>query len=549
MSDPAGPGAAGTLRSDAQTRRATIRLLRVLAASAILLPALLFAYASWLSYRQAQTFAEERIERSLDVMQEQALKTFQSMNLAVDAIAGLLANLTAAQIQADAARLHERLKQIHSALPEVQSIWVFGPTGHPLVITREYPAPNALDYSGDDYFIGARDSAPQLYIGGIHQSTSGGRSYFTFSRAYRDADAQFGGVIEMSLLPNDFSIFYTHLAGGPGMRFSLLRDDGTFLARYPPRPEVVRLSKQAGFHRVVAANPAGGLYTSISPLDHLERRGGVRQLPGFPVYVLAATETRQIRYEWITGMAMHLIFGVPATAFLFGAILVVLQRTKRLYAEQDRREAAEAAARQSLRLDRSATSLAASLTISTISSPSFLVTSKPRSASSNRGPTAPRSSSHGRSKTPCTARAATLTKRLLAFSRQQPLNPVPFDTNQLINGLSDFLRRALGEHISLEIVGAAGVWPIEADQGELETTLLNLAVNARDAMPDGGRLTIDAGNSSLDANYCRQHPDIRPGRFVISVTDSGAGMTKEVIDRAFEPFFTTKGPGGNRTRA
>ena len=351
MSDPAGPGAAGTLRSDAQTRRATIRLLHVLAASAILLPALLFAYASWLSYRQAQTFAEERIERSLDVMQEQALKTFQSMNLAVDAIASLLANLTAAQIQADAARLHERLKQIHSALPEVQSIWVFGPTGHPLVITREYPAPNALDYSGDDYFIGARDSAPQLYIGGIHQSTSGGRSYFTFSRAYRDADAQFGGVIEMSLLPNDFSVFYTHLAGGPGMRFSLLRDDGTFLARYPPRPEVVRLSKQAGFHRVVAANPAGGLYTSISPLDHLERRGGVRQLPGFPIYVLAATETRQIRYEWMTGMAMHLIFGVPATAFLFGAILVVLQRTKRLYAEQDRREAAEAAARQSLRLD------------------------------------------------------------------------------------------------------------------------------------------------------------------------------------------------------
>jgi two-component system NtrC family sensor kinase len=115
----------------------SIRLLHVLAASAILLPALLFAYASLLSYRQAQTFAEERIERSLDVMQEQALKTFQSMNLAIDSIAGLLANLTSTQIQADAARSHERLKQIHSALPEVQSIWVFGPTGHPLIITRE----------------------------------------------------------------------------------------------------------------------------------------------------------------------------------------------------------------------------------------------------------------------------------------------------------------------------------------------------------------------------------------------------------------------------
>ena len=101
-------------------------------------------------------------------------------------------------------------------------------------------------------------------------------------------------------------------------------------------------------------------------------------------------------------------------------------------------------------------------------------------------------------------RAATLTKRLLAFSRQQPLTPAPIDVNRLMNGLADFLQRALGEEISLEVVGGGGLWPVEADAAELESVLVNLAVNARDAMPGGGKLTVEAGNSYLDEAYCRR---------------------------------------------
>jgi CheY-like chemotaxis protein len=114
----------------------------------------------------------------------------------------------------------------------------------------------------------------------------------------------------------------------------------------------------------------------------------------------------------------------------------------------------------------------------------------------------------------------------------------------LLNGLSDFLRRALGEDVSLEIVGSAGVWPVEADPAELEAAVLNLTVNARDAMPGGGKLTVEASNSYLDDAYCQQHTDVKPGQYVqIAVTDTGSGMTKEVVDRAFEPFFTTKQSG------
>src|SRR5262245_51709632 len=142
-------------------------------------------------------------------------------------------------------------------------------------------------------------------------------------------------------------------------------------------------------------------------------------------------------------------------------------------------------------------------------------------------------------------RAATLTKRLLAFSRQQPLSPALLDVNRVLNGLSDFLRRALGEDVSLEIVGGGGVWPVEADGTELEAAILNLAVNARDAMPEGGKLTnIEASNSYLDDSYCRQNGDVQPGQYVqIAVTDTGSGMPNDVIERAFEPFFTTKESG------
>src|SRR5437868_2874360 len=139
------------------------------------------------------------------------------------------------------------------------------------------------------------------------------------------------------------------------------------------------------------------------------------------------------------------------------------------------------------------------------------------------------------------SRAAMLTHRLLAFARRQPLTPEVLSANKLVAGISELLRRTLGESILIETVLAGGLWPTLADGNQLENALINLAINARDAMPEGGKLTIETANTHLDPAYARMHDEVQPGQYVgIFVTDTGIGMTPETVAHAFEPFFTTK---------
>jgi signal transduction histidine kinase len=143
-----------------------------------------------------------------------------------------------------------------------------------------------------------------------------------------------------------------------------------------------------------------------------------------------------------------------------------------------------------------------------------------------------------------TERAAALTHRLLAFARQQPLEPEPINANRMIADMSDLLRSTLGEHIRIETVSAAGLWMTNADANQLESAILNIAINARDAMPQGGKLTIETANAYLDDAYSKQHAEVAAGQYVmIAVSDTGGGMRPEVAARAFDPFFTTKPTG------
>jgi PAS domain S-box-containing protein len=137
-------------------------------------------------------------------------------------------------------------------------------------------------------------------------------------------------------------------------------------------------------------------------------------------------------------------------------------------------------------------------------------------------------------------RAAALTHRLLAFSRRQTLDPKPTDVNRLIGGMEDLIRRTMGPAVGVAVIGAAGLWPVRVDASQLESSLLNLCINARDAMPEGGKLIIETANKWMDPRTARER-DLLPGQYVsLCVTDNGTGMESNVIEHAFDPFFTTK---------
>ncbi|MFT4077312.1 MAG: PAS domain S-box protein [Asticcacaulis sp.] len=160
------------------------------------------------------------------------------------------------------------------------------------------------------------------------------------------------------------------------------------------------------------------------------------------------------------------------------------------------------------------------------------------------GPEDPRARRYVEAAAEGARRAANLTQRLLAFSRQQPLRPESLDANKLVAGMSDLLRHSIGADIRLETVLAGGLWRVHVDPNQLESVILNLGVNARDAMAEGGKLTIETQNAHLDTRYVASALGVPAGQYVlIAITDTGSGMSPEVIAKAFDPFFTTKEVG------
>jgi two-component system NtrC family sensor kinase len=527
-------------------REMTVRVLRVAIAAAVIVPCLLFAYASWVSYRSANTLADERIVRSLDVQQEQAVKAFQLIDNTLNDAADLVAGLSDDQIRAQESQLHFEFGKLVRSAPVVQSIWIYDPTGIP-VVTSWVEDPPLHSFADRDFFQAHLRPGTGTYYGKVYASEFNAQAFFTISRRL-EMDGAFVGVLEVSVLPSNFVRFFSTLAYTQGLQYALLRDDGAILARYPDgqpgAPDV--LGKDTAFRRTTARAPDGGLYTTTSPVDGIERRFGVRRFNNTPVYLSAGIASSTIRSEWLSEMARHLIFGVPATLLLFLTLLAVLKRTQRLYQEMDRRLAAEETLRQSQKMEA-----IGQLTGGVAHDFNNLLTiiignlESAQRQMAGWGDEAHQklalrleNAMHG------AKRAATLTRRLLAFSRQQPLNPTAIDINRLLNGMSDFLSRSLTEDIFFEFIGGAGLWITEIDPAEFEAAILNLVVNAKDAMPQGGKLTIEASNSYLDDAYCKRHPDVRPGQYIlIAVSDSGSGMRDEVAKRAFDPFFTTKQAG------
>jgi two-component system, NtrC family, sensor kinase len=509
--------------------------------ASVVLPAVLFVFASWLSYRHEQAVADDRIERTLDIVHEQALKVFQTGERAIAEVEEVIREMPDDAIAADQQRLHDRLRKIVDAMPQFQAIAVADRNGKVLSSSTLTPVASDVGMADRAYFRSHAAGAEGTLVSETLMPRWGGlrNPFFTLSRRRVSPDASFNGVISVAILPRYFEEFYALIGRSPSDLYALVRSDGSFLARYPPRGDGARPLDPSTVMRVsIARGLERALYTvPRSQTDALERRVGYRKLTGFPVYVITGIETSAIRSEWLATMASHLVFGLPATLLLFIIIGVALKRTRKLHEEADRREAAEDALRQAQHL-KAIGQLTGGVAHDFNNLLMIISGSVQRLRRDLTG------EKHGHLLdmiANATSRGESLTRQLLAFSRRQTLTPAVIDLGERLPELRDMLNRSLRGDIAITVVVPDKSCAVKVDPSELELALLNLAVNARDAMPNGGALRITAEPVVLKGKAVEE--GLR-GEFVaIRVADTGVGIPPDVLPHVFEPFFTTKEVG------
>src|SRR5690349_21556370 len=220
------------MRSD---RQSAVRLLQLMMVASIVLPAVLFAFASWLNYRHTEAVSDERIERSLDILNEHALKVFETVERAIAEVDEIMRGLSDQEIQAQEERLHQRFRQIVAAMPQLQAIVVIDRNGHPLAASMFYPTSPGRDLSDRSYFRAQVERDAGTYVSEVlaPRNFALGNYFFNLSRRRPSLDGTFNGVIAVAVLPNYFDEFYARIGRSPGSLYAMARSDGVFLARYP----------------------------------------------------------------------------------------------------------------------------------------------------------------------------------------------------------------------------------------------------------------------------------------------------------------------------
>jgi two-component system NtrC family sensor kinase len=521
-------------------RHAAIRLLKLMMVASVVLPAVLFGFAAWVSYRNIERVTDERIDRSLDILNEHGLKVLQTVERTFAEIGEVLRNMSDEDIRQNEVALHDRLKKIVTALPQMQGIAIMDNAGQPLATSSTLPVRRGLDFSDRDYFQALRTADAGTFISQVHQPRMGslGPYFFAMSQRRPSAGREFTGVVTIALLPKYFETFYARMAANDGSYFALVRSDGNFLARYPvPTDRSAKLDGNSLLHSSIARGLDRSIYTVKAQVDQIERRIGYRKIADFPIYVLAGTETSTITREWLGYMSGHLIFGIPLTVFLFAGLALALRRTRRLYDEADRRELAEGALRQAQRLEA-----LGQLTGGVAHDFNNLLMIISGSVQRLRKElTDPKHTRVFDMIATATQRGESLTRQLLTYSRQQMLTPQVIDLTQRLPMIRDLLTRSLQSGIEITVDVPEDVCAIRVDPGEFELAILNLAVNAKDAMPAGGTLSIRAKAVTLKGEAVEE--GLR-GEFVaIRIADTGQGIAVENLTKVFEPFFTTKDVG------
>ena len=532
----------GLLHAPSDPAGSAARPLRVLLVGSIVLPVVLYAVAAAISYHQHFDDARDRLRRNLAIVHEHAQKVFETFEFASRYLDEMTANVTDEQIRTNEQIYSERLRAMTASLPQLRDLWIVGADGYPLVSATVYPMPK-IDLTDRSYFTAHRDNAVNgAFVTEVLDARAAANTRFFAISRKRMNNGQFTGVTIVSISPEYFAEFYSQLP--PPGTATLLRADGAVLARYPDYPGAqTRLRPNSPFMTAITTQPQNGFLSAPAAIDGRIRIFTYQRLAKLPnLYVTVGVEQSEVIRAWLLAMASHLVFGIPAMLALVSLGIIALRRTQRLQQEISRRESTEQALRQAQKME-AVGRLSGGIAHDFNNMLTVILGNIDMAL--RRTEDNPRIQRLLDSARQASERAAILVQRLLAFSRQHPQEVKAIDINRLMQSMSELLRRTIGETVTIETVLAGGLWKIAADPNQLENAILNLAVNARDAMPNGGRLTIETANSYLDDAYIAANSDeFSAGQYVmLAVSDSGAGMSREVRERAFEPFFTTKPAG------
>ena len=520
--------------------------LRMLLLVSVLLPLTLFGAVAWKNYVDVEERAIERTGRLVDSVREHALKVFETNEVLMGRVDDLLAGKSDSELRGEERWLHERMSSIGEGIPHVQAIWAWSADGKGLASNRFFPIPRELSIVDRQYYQVHRDGEVGAYV----TEPLGGRistdKFFNISRRRSSPDGQFTGLVAVSLRPDYFTSFYRRIAdASQDLTITMVRDDGMLILRHPTAPEPgTVLSPESTVMQAIRSGRMGEPIWIRSQTDGTERLVTVQRIGSYPLYMAVGLPYQTILREWYGNLALFGIFAAAAAVGLFGTTWIALRRTMRERlavvardSEAKRREHVEEALRQSQKLEALG-QLTGGVAHDFNNLLTVVIANLDLIDRRAERPTEVRRMAE--TAIAAASRGARLTQQLLAFARRQALRPEVVDVSGLLNEAAPLLRQAAGAAVRLEFALSRAVHHCRIDVSQFENAILNLVVNARDAMLAGGVVTIATGNADVEA----AGGEIEPGRYLeVSVTDTGSGIPPEVLPRVFEPFFTTKDVG------
>ena len=522
---------------DATESISTLRWLRAAGWLAAMLPLVMFIAAAAYLYRADVLRAQLAVERVALVAEEHAQKVFETNIALIRRALDLLGDAPTPELLANEARLHESLKRMTEGLTQLQGIFAMDAAGTMIATNRAFPAPHQIDFTDREFFRHHKAGGSQPFVSEYLTSRTTGEPFFDISMRRSLADGRFGGAVSTSLRPDYFNGFYRQLVGEENhVGVALVRNDGAVLASWPEPP--------------TASDTGAGTRWSLKGDAQVSRRkvpgGGEgyladRTVPGYGVRVVAWMPWSAVLAPWFGQIALLALLMLPISAGLVFLTRVAEQKTRRsleayeeLRLESARRQRVEDVLRQAQKLEavgRLTGGVAHDFNnlLTIVHTNAYLLRRGPHGLADN-----PQLAAIGRA----VETGTRLTRQLLSFSRAQPLRPETISLQRHLPAALEIIKTAVGSRIRVHCDVHPACAPVKVDTAELELALLNVCINAKDAMPDGGDLYVAARNAAIG------EPPGHEGAFVvIEVRDVGSGIPPGAIEHVFEPFFTTKAVG------